>query len=67
MTAARACKDDVAKLCADRSDESSKGAVLACLRDAKPKLNPFCKKEVFRTQQEVRSGVVAITGLLPMC
>jgi Golgi apparatus protein 1 len=50
---AKACKDDVAKVCKSVSDTSSPGAVLGCLKDNKPKLSAQCSAEVFRTQQEV--------------
>eukprot|EP00195_Chlamydomonas_chlamydogama_P004977 CAMPEP_0202901334 /NCGR_PEP_ID=MMETSP1392-20130828/14194_1 /ASSEMBLY_ACC=CAM_ASM_000868 /TAXON_ID=225041 /ORGANISM="Chlamydomonas chlamydogama, Strain SAG 11-48b" /LENGTH=885 /DNA_ID=CAMNT_0049587883 /DNA_START=46 /DNA_END=2703 /DNA_ORIENTATION=- len=49
---ARACKDDVAKLCKDASDSSQPGSTLACLRDKKGKLAGACKTEVYRNQQE---------------
>jgi Golgi apparatus protein 1 len=75
--AAKACKDSVAKLCKDVSDEKSPGSVLACLRSVLPRVGRFhhlffdvedfcrekksktsamCKKEIFRTQEEVRSA-----------
>ncbi|KAG2435442.1 hypothetical protein HYH02_011942 [Chlamydomonas schloesseri] len=50
---AKACKDDVAKVCKSVSDTSSPGAVLGCLKDNKPKLSAQCSAEVFRCQQEV--------------
>ncbi|GAX77303.1 hypothetical protein CEUSTIGMA_g4749.t1 [Chlamydomonas eustigma] len=49
---ARACKDDVEKLCKGISDETP-GSILGCLRDNKNKIGGKCKTEVFRTQQEV--------------
>ncbi|KAG1672451.1 hypothetical protein FOA52_013237 [Chlamydomonas sp. UWO 241] len=50
---ARACKDDVSKWCQYASDTTAPGSVLACLRNKKNKMTAGCKKDIFRTQQEV--------------
>ncbi|GLI60743.1 hypothetical protein VaNZ11_002971 [Volvox africanus] len=50
---AKACKDDVDKLCKDANDDKAPGSVVSCLMDKKPKLTAGCSAEVFRMQQEV--------------
>uniref|UniRef100_A0A7R9V0N1 Golgi apparatus protein 1 n=1 Tax=Chlamydomonas euryale TaxID=1486919 RepID=A0A7R9V0N1_9CHLO len=50
---ARACKDDVAKWCQYANDKNAPGSTLACLRAKKNKMGAGCKKEIFRTQQDV--------------
>eukprot|EP00798_Chlamydomonas_sp_ICE-L_P010076 gene10076-7973_t len=51
-TLARACKDQVEKLCKSSSDEKQPGSVIACLKDKRKKLAGACKAEVFRVQKE---------------
>ncbi|GFH19709.1 uncharacterized protein HaLaN_16706 [Haematococcus lacustris] len=64
---ARACKNDVAKLCAKLNDNTKPGATLACLKDTKAKLSTSCKTEVFRTQQEAAEDYRTDVVLFSAC
>eukprot|EP00798_Chlamydomonas_sp_ICE-L_P015369 gene15369-21453_t len=49
---AKACKDNVEKLCGDKNDIDTPGSVLACLKEKKSDLGAVCRSEVFIAQEE---------------
>ncbi|KAI8477290.1 MAG: hypothetical protein J3K34DRAFT_398918 [Monoraphidium minutum] len=64
---ARACKEDVAKICPKSSDVDEEGSVITCLREHPNKLSPQCSKEVLRTQLEAAEDYTLDAKLNAVC